>query len=32
VLCLDQALAPEPFVVYEMNGQPLPPQHGFRLA
>jgi sulfane dehydrogenase subunit SoxC len=28
-LPLDQALTPEPFVAYEMNGQPLPPQHGF---
>ena len=28
-LPVDQALAPEPLLAYEMNGHPLPPQHGF---
>jgi sulfane dehydrogenase subunit SoxC len=28
-LPLAEARAPGPLVVYEMNGQPLPPQHGF---
>jgi sulfane dehydrogenase subunit SoxC len=30
-LTLDEALRPELFLAYEINGQPLPPQHGFPL-
>jgi DMSO/TMAO reductase YedYZ molybdopterin-dependent catalytic subunit len=30
-LSLDEALRDEVFLAYEMNGQPLPPQHGFPL-
>jgi DMSO/TMAO reductase YedYZ molybdopterin-dependent catalytic subunit len=30
-LALEDALRPEVFLAYEINGQPLPPQHGFPL-
>jgi sulfane dehydrogenase subunit SoxC len=30
-LTLDDALRPEPLLAYELNGAPLPPQHGFPL-